>query len=212
MNIEDIFKISSAVIVSIGSAGAIIFGLSTWLGKVWANRILGKEKKQHALDIANYKSNLEQIKKEHEVIFTKLHEKRAEIIEELYGKLDDVDAAFWSLIKPFQAVGEDPTEEKYKLFVERYQDYIRLFHKKKIYFTPSVCEILNNINQILFESNIDLTLYSLDWDDLKGEHNQGAREERGQRWNTVRERYNEEVIKLKGELEENFRAILGVTS
>ncbi|GHF94021.1 hypothetical protein [Thalassotalea marina] len=44
MNWEDVFKIITAVITSVGAAGVIIFGLSNWLGKVWANRILEREK------------------------------------------------------------------------------------------------------------------------------------------------------------------------
>ncbi|WP_298441012.1 hypothetical protein [uncultured Ferrimonas sp.] len=44
MNWEDVFKIITAVITSVGAAGVIIFGLSNWLGKVWASRILEREK------------------------------------------------------------------------------------------------------------------------------------------------------------------------
>ncbi len=53
-----IFEIVSAVILSVGGAGVIILGLSSWLGKVWANRILESEKKQHQIEIEEYKSEL----------------------------------------------------------------------------------------------------------------------------------------------------------
>lgn len=38
------FELAGAILFSIGSAGVIIFALSSWLGKVWATRILDREK------------------------------------------------------------------------------------------------------------------------------------------------------------------------
>jgi hypothetical protein len=43
------FNIAGAIFLSIGSATAILFGLSSWLGKVWASRIL--ETERHELSI-----------------------------------------------------------------------------------------------------------------------------------------------------------------
>ncbi|WP_294892783.1 MULTISPECIES: hypothetical protein [unclassified Sulfuricurvum] len=55
MNIDEIFKISGAILASVGGAAAIFFGLSSWLGKVWAERILGKEKAILATQLESYK-------------------------------------------------------------------------------------------------------------------------------------------------------------
>ena len=44
MNWEDVFKIITALLASVGIAGGVIFALSSWLGKVWARRILDREK------------------------------------------------------------------------------------------------------------------------------------------------------------------------
>ena len=49
MTQNEIWNVSKAIFWSIGGASAIIFGLSSFLSKVWAERILSKEK--HALDI-----------------------------------------------------------------------------------------------------------------------------------------------------------------
>lgn len=40
------FVLAGTVIFSVGSAGAIFFGLSSWLGKVWASRILERERNE----------------------------------------------------------------------------------------------------------------------------------------------------------------------
>ena len=43
MSFQDVFQIASAVLLSLGTGGAIVVGLSSWLGKVWASRILEKD-------------------------------------------------------------------------------------------------------------------------------------------------------------------------
>ena len=53
---EDAFKIITAMIASIGAGGAIVFALSTWLGKLWAQRILENEKHQLASELEKKQS------------------------------------------------------------------------------------------------------------------------------------------------------------
>lgn len=43
------FEFVGTVLFSIASAGAILFGLSSWLGKVWASRILERERNELSL-------------------------------------------------------------------------------------------------------------------------------------------------------------------
>lgn len=47
MSSGEIFDVSAAVLTSIGGAGVIILGLSSWLGKVWAARLMDSERHQH---------------------------------------------------------------------------------------------------------------------------------------------------------------------
>lgn len=51
MSFEDLLSVSTVIIGSIGSAGAIIFGLSSWLGKVWASRLMSTEKFKHQQEL-----------------------------------------------------------------------------------------------------------------------------------------------------------------
>uniref|UniRef100_UPI001E283638 hypothetical protein n=1 Tax=Vibrio parahaemolyticus TaxID=670 RepID=UPI001E283638 len=56
---ESIFKVSAGFLASVGSASAIIFGLSSWLGKVWAQRILEQEKNKMAIGLESTKRELD---------------------------------------------------------------------------------------------------------------------------------------------------------
>lgn len=58
MNFEDLLSVSTVIIGSIGSAGAIIFGMSSWLGKVWASRLMNTEKFKHQQELLVITENI----------------------------------------------------------------------------------------------------------------------------------------------------------
>lgn len=109
MNLEDLFKLSTFVIGSLGSAGAIVIGFSSWLGKVWANRLMETEKSKHQRDIIliteeiKYRNNieLEKLKAQIEASYitekldkTHEHEQRKMIKEVISkNKVNILDAA-----------------------------------------------------------------------------------------------------------------------
>ena len=75
------------ILGSVGGTAIIVAGLSNWLGKVWANRILEKDKRK-------YQEEIERIKKEYEVHFDGLKavllrysENQFDIYRELWGSL-----------------------------------------------------------------------------------------------------------------------------
>lgn len=55
------FEIAQAVLLSLGGGGAIVFGLSSFLGKVWAQKILQSEKTEHDKEIAKFRNELDHL-------------------------------------------------------------------------------------------------------------------------------------------------------
>ncbi len=55
---KDILSIIATAIASVGGAGAIIWALSSFFGKMWANKLLEKQKAEYQKDIEAYKSAL----------------------------------------------------------------------------------------------------------------------------------------------------------
>ncbi|MBW1795902.1 MAG: hypothetical protein JRJ38_16015 [Deltaproteobacteria bacterium] len=49
--LENIYQVAFILLSSVGGAALIIVGLSSWLGKVWANRILESEKAKYAKEL-----------------------------------------------------------------------------------------------------------------------------------------------------------------
>jgi hypothetical protein len=55
---DELFKIIGAVITGLGGSSVIIIGLSSWLGKIWANRIFEKERSKYEIDLEDYKKEI----------------------------------------------------------------------------------------------------------------------------------------------------------
>ena len=75
MEWTEAFKVVFAMVASVGGASAIILILSSWLVKVWKQRILSRER-----------AELHRLAKQHEISFSQLHVERAHVIKDLYEK------------------------------------------------------------------------------------------------------------------------------
>ncbi|MDO6707593.1 hypothetical protein [Photobacterium sp. 1_MG-2023] len=87
MDLSEVLGISAAILGTLGGGAGIIFGMSNWLGKVWANRLMEKEKAQYSKELESIKSSLlkdsESYKiklKKSEFIFEKQYEASSELV------------------------------------------------------------------------------------------------------------------------------------
>ena len=87
MEWTEAFKVVFAMVASVGGASAIILILSSWLVKVWGQRILYRER-----------AELHRLAKQHEISFFQLHVERAHVIKDLYEKLVDLYDSMQSFI------------------------------------------------------------------------------------------------------------------
>jgi hypothetical protein len=83
----DIWNIAVAVIAAVGGGGAIVLALSSWLGKVWADRILESDKAKYQKEFAELKTELDRRLHVHNVAAARLDTQRVDAIRELYGSL-----------------------------------------------------------------------------------------------------------------------------
>jgi hypothetical protein len=90
---KSIFEIALAIMASVGGAGIILFALSSWLGKIWASRILEKQRKDYQLEIESFK------------------EKISKGLEELKGAIDSRKSVLSSLLTH----NENIQEKKYEI-------------------------------------------------------------------------------------------------
>jgi hypothetical protein len=55
----EVLKIAATIILSVGASGGIIVGLANWLGRVWANRLMEKDRSRHAEELEKLRANLQ---------------------------------------------------------------------------------------------------------------------------------------------------------
>ncbi len=90
MDSYEIFKVSGAVLLSTGGAGAIIFGLSSWLGKVWASRVLEKERQAYAVELEGFRSQLNAAAEKQQLVFAMYFEGQFKIYNDLWVSLTEL--------------------------------------------------------------------------------------------------------------------------
>lgn len=87
MEIKEIVAISGTILAFLGGGVAIVFAFSNWLGKVWANRLIEKERAEHNKELEPLKSKFlketESYKikvKKSELLFEKQFEAASEFV------------------------------------------------------------------------------------------------------------------------------------
>jgi hypothetical protein len=98
--------------------------------------------------ITGTRHQLELLASEHNIRFGKLHEKRANVIEELYSKLDDAIGAVKRFLALFDRAGV-PKEELGRTAMQKWIDFTKYYQKHKIYFNDGLCEKIDIISKKL---------------------------------------------------------------
>jgi hypothetical protein len=141
-----------SMLAGAGGASVIIIGLSTWLGKVWAGRILEKEKsifaKELAADKHKYSLALEEVKREYEIqvesvktILLRYSEKQFDIYGELWVSLCNLKKSMDELWSEYS--------------VKKVKDFSSQINEAKFYLEKSSLFIddnhLNTIKEALYQ-------------------------------------------------------------
>jgi hypothetical protein len=121
MTSSDVWHVALAVLASLGGGGAIVFGLSSWLGKVWATRLLESERAKYAEELERLRSNLEQANRllqgeiEKTIFVSKVHfETEFKALAEIWRRVAEVRSSMASLRSP--EVNEDKLNYALQVF------------------------------------------------------------------------------------------------
>lgn len=88
--VSEVFSIAGAMIGSVGGAAFIIVALSTWLGKVWANRILEQDRLKYASGLEQIKNKLNSERERSQFVFSLYFEGQFKIYNDLWAALAPV--------------------------------------------------------------------------------------------------------------------------
>lgn len=103
MNIDEILKIATAIIVSLGGGALLIAVSANWLGGIWAKRMLQNERAKHSEVLESVKKELDLLKqKELSRHFDKLsiYKDVVHLVSELLRELEAVTTSKQDVINP----------------------------------------------------------------------------------------------------------------
>ncbi|EEL16931.1 hypothetical protein bcere0016_24760 [Bacillus cereus 95/8201] len=176
--------------------------------QLMVNKQLEDHKTILTRQIDEHKSELQKLENKHHIIFNKLHENRAETIKVLYSKFVDLENKMINLTKLFRAAGEKSMKEKADEALMSYEDFISFYSVNRIYFNEDVCELIDKIEKEIRGTLIDTGVYELNL--IESGPGSKVSEQQTQIWIKNWNRIEKDVPKLKGNLEGEFRKLLGV--
>ena len=199
--------------------GAVILAAVAWLIRTVITDRLARDaeafktrlKADADVEIERLKNSLQMTALEHEVRFSKLHERRAEVIAEVYKRLVQLHAEGSLFVSQVGITGmsnENPEQVKWVLAVfQNNQDFIRLIEDNRIYLPARVCDLLAKYAHALSQA----TSTSLAGANPGPPTPFTAQ----QKTELLRDAYSAidgDIPEMKRALEIEFRAILGDTS
>jgi len=150
------------------------------------------------------KHELQMASLEHQVRFSKLHERRAEVIASLYGLLVEVQWAGQSLVAMAEFGGEPPKAEKYVTAMNKSAEFFREFDKNRIFLPESVCQQIEEFVRGMRTRVISFGVYS-QTDAYAPEH---VVKEKLDVWVKSSEYFDKEVPAARRALEAELRNML----
>lgn len=155
-----------------------------------------------ANSIERYRAQLKAEGYEHEVRFARLHERRVDVVADLYIKLVRAERAFASWVHLLQEAGEPSMEEKGSIAGDAFNDFRTFFLEHRIWLEEDLCDRIALLDRELFTSFIDFTTYRRDDPNVHKEYME--------KWMATWKKTQEDIPALRQRIERQFREMLGV--
>lgn len=201
------------ILLALGG-NTILLAVLGWLAKSFVSQLLTKDveafkstlKAEAEAASQKLRHELEKASIEHQVRFSKLHEKRAEVIAELYSLLVQAHWDISSFVSPMEMHGEPDKLEKYVAAMNSVADFYRYFDKQRIYIPENLCNQINEFVQEMRRKAIGFGIYVHYDDKTLLDH---TYKEKQKAWADAWEYLDQKVPDAKIALENELRGILG---
>jgi hypothetical protein len=168
----DVWRVALAVLASLGGGGAIVVMLSSWLGKVWANRILEQDRAHYASELERLKTDLDRTTRllqgeiEKTLFVTKTHfETEFQILREIWQEVSVVRASMSALRPKFDIVDvrQTPAErlgERFAAYVPDVLKLIQTVDRNSPFYPQEIYETLDQLVRIALRERDDIAVES----------------------------------------------------
>jgi hypothetical protein len=184
------------VITSIGGS-AVLFTVVGFLARSLVLHLLSK-------DIAKFKVDLEKIAYGHQIRFSQLHDKRAQVIAELYGSIVALERKAEVFVRLLLASDKEKNNSRLIELWDAADKFQDVFQKNRIYFEERICKKIDSLNESLSDPISKLVMHN----EMSVQSNNYK--DLFQSWDAATKQINEIIPGVKSDIEFEFRNILGV--
>jgi len=200
-----------SILLVIGGNGALLVALA-WLLRSFGSQLLAKDLESFKADLITassaeserVKHQLQMVAHEHHVRFTKLHERRADVIANLYALLVEAQWAAQNFVSVIQWAGEPSLEEKYVIAMNKSAEFFQQFDKNRIFLPESSCQLLDDFLDGMRKRVIHFGVYVQT--DKHAPPN--VMKEKLDAWIAASEYFNTELPVARKSLESDLRSML----
>jgi hypothetical protein len=200
------------LLVSMITPVALISAVA-WLARNIISQYLSKDiekyksdlKHESDLKIEELRTSLKITAFEHEIRFSRLHDKRAFVIAEMHEKLVEAKVAATNYISFVDLPGEPNKKEKLQIASTKFMEFYQYFEKQKLYLSKPLCGEIIKFAEKLWQLSHKLSLTMPDLGFAQqpdGEYKDVWMEA----WGSV----SHDVPRALESLEDEFRILLGV--
>jgi len=197
-------------------ASTVLLGAVAWLIRSLLKQLLSKDIEIHKTqlktesdrNLETFRATLQQRATEHQILFSRLHDKRANIVAELYSKMVEAISATESFVSPAEWVGEPDKKEKYKKAMHHIVDFFCYFDRRRIFLEKPLCQKIDEMVNAVRNPAIEFSCY-LDHPDFEPSLAKEKRDVWMKAWHDVK---RDIVPAARQSLEDEFRELLGVAS
>jgi len=184
---------------------ATLVGIVSYASKQVFNNYLNKK-------LETYKSQLDKAFYEHQIKFSKLHEKRAEIISELYIKLIDAQISIKYFMSPVRYGKVDETNFETET-MEKWKAFMNYFSYNEIFFNEATCVKIDSLIKLALDIWGNYELNKMSIENIKDSPKE-SKEERVELRERKKEIYHileKKFPEIENLLKADFRKIIGVS-
>ena len=191
--------------------GTLILGLVWLLCREALKRVLDKDverfKRELDKDVERFKTELQKAVFEHQVRFSSLHEKQAEVVAQVYASLVQVDRDVLEYVKQFTYTTDPTHEQKIAAVEASYKAFRDCFYPRQIYLPKATRERVKALANKLAGVANKMT-QGLKYGKLPSSaEGEPPKDLRGEAWDD----FGRQIPQLLTALEDDFERLIGLS-
>jgi hypothetical protein len=191
--------------------GTAILAAAAWLIRTALNHALTRDAEAFKarlsadaeIEVEKLKSSLQMAAFEHQVRFSNLHAKRAEVIAEIYSQMVEVEQHGKRFV--YVDVFDETRQQAYSETMKRLIEFFFFLEKRRIYLPENICTLMQKFVDTIRKHVIRTNIY----EPIEQSFNSKVLEEKIKVIQEVNEAFEGSIPAARAELEREFRRLLG---